>query len=99
MKLARFNDDRIGVVRVDSIVDVTDIVDGQPGIWPPVAMNRLIANFGEYRGKLAEERHRQHSLRGEIDAAQERRLSARCDWIFRHRKWNGVKLRGHGPIP
>jgi 2-keto-4-pentenoate hydratase/2-oxohepta-3-ene-1,7-dioic acid hydratase in catechol pathway len=52
MKLARFNDDRIGVVGVDSIVDVTDIVDGQSGIWPPVAMNRLIANFGEYRGKL-----------------------------------------------
>jgi 2-keto-4-pentenoate hydratase/2-oxohepta-3-ene-1,7-dioic acid hydratase in catechol pathway len=52
MKLARFNDDRIGVVQGDTIVDVTDLVDGQPGIWPPVAMNRLIANFAKHRAKL-----------------------------------------------
>ncbi|HXJ02048.1 MAG TPA: fumarylacetoacetate hydrolase family protein [Micropepsaceae bacterium] len=52
MKLARFNDNRIGVVQGDLIVDVTDIVHGDPGSWPPVAMNRLIANFAEYRGKL-----------------------------------------------
>src|SRR5215467_6088243 len=52
MKLARFNNDRIGIVRDDTIVDVTDIVDGAPGTWPPVAMNRLIANFAEFRGKL-----------------------------------------------
>src|ERR1700704_5887001 len=52
MKIARFNDNRIGVVRGETIVDVTDIVGGDPGAWPPVAMNRLIAEFGEYRGKL-----------------------------------------------
>jgi len=52
MKLARFDNDRIGVVRDGAIVDVTGIVDAQPGAWPPVAMNRLIANFSEYRGKL-----------------------------------------------
>jgi 2-keto-4-pentenoate hydratase/2-oxohepta-3-ene-1,7-dioic acid hydratase in catechol pathway len=52
MKIARFNDDRIGVVRGDVIVDVTDAADAQPGAWPPVAMNRLIANFAEYRPKL-----------------------------------------------
>jgi 2-keto-4-pentenoate hydratase/2-oxohepta-3-ene-1,7-dioic acid hydratase in catechol pathway len=52
MKLARFNDDRIGIVRGDEIIDVTDIAGGEPGAWPPVAMNRLIANFAEYRPKL-----------------------------------------------
>ena len=52
MKLARFDDNRIGIVRDDDIIDVTDVVDGRPGEWPPVAMNRLIANFAEFRGKL-----------------------------------------------
>jgi 2-keto-4-pentenoate hydratase/2-oxohepta-3-ene-1,7-dioic acid hydratase in catechol pathway len=52
MKLARFNDDRIGVVSGEAIVDVTDIAGAEPGSWPPVAMNRLIANFAEYRAKL-----------------------------------------------
>jgi len=31
--------------RGETIVDVTDIVDPSPGAWPPVAMNRLIAEF------------------------------------------------------
>jgi 2-keto-4-pentenoate hydratase/2-oxohepta-3-ene-1,7-dioic acid hydratase in catechol pathway len=52
MKLARFDDDRIGIVRDDAIIDVTGIVEARPREWPPVAMNRLIANFGRYRGKL-----------------------------------------------
>src|SRR5882757_124020 len=52
MKVARFDDNRIGVVRGETIVDVTDMVDPNPGAWPPVAMNRLIAEFAEYRGKI-----------------------------------------------
>jgi len=52
MKLARFDDNRIGIVREDDIIDVTEIVDGRSREWPPVAMNRLIANFAELRGKL-----------------------------------------------
>src|SRR5215471_2000539 len=52
MKLARFDDDRIGIVRDDTIIDVTGIVGETPGAWPPVAMNRLIANFAEFRGRL-----------------------------------------------
>jgi 2-keto-4-pentenoate hydratase/2-oxohepta-3-ene-1,7-dioic acid hydratase in catechol pathway len=52
MKIARFDANRIGVVRGDDIIDVTDTVDGRPGEWPPVAMNRLIAEFSEYRPKL-----------------------------------------------
>ncbi len=52
MKLARFDDDRIGVVEGDAIVDVSEAADAKAGAWPPVAMNRLIANFAEYRPKL-----------------------------------------------
>jgi 2-keto-4-pentenoate hydratase/2-oxohepta-3-ene-1,7-dioic acid hydratase in catechol pathway len=52
MKLARFGDDRIGLVRDEVIVDITDAVGAMPGEWPPVAMNRLIANFAELKRKL-----------------------------------------------
>ena len=52
MKLARFGDDRIGIVRDDVIVDVTEIAGAASGEWPPVAMNRLIANFAELKRKL-----------------------------------------------
>src|SRR5882762_8848880 len=52
MKLARFDDDRIGIVRDDTIIDVTGIVDARPREWPPVAMVRMIANFDRYRSKL-----------------------------------------------
>jgi 2-keto-4-pentenoate hydratase/2-oxohepta-3-ene-1,7-dioic acid hydratase in catechol pathway len=52
MKLARFDDDRIGIVRDDTIIDVTALVGATAGEWPPVAMNRLIANFAEFRAKL-----------------------------------------------
>ena len=52
MKLARFDDGRIGVVRGDSIVDVTSILGADPAEWPPVAMNRLIARFEDHRQSL-----------------------------------------------
>ncbi len=53
MKIARFDGDRIGILKEDGIVDVTDAIGANPGDWPPVAMNRLIAEFQEYRAKLA----------------------------------------------
>jgi 2-keto-4-pentenoate hydratase/2-oxohepta-3-ene-1,7-dioic acid hydratase in catechol pathway len=53
MKIARFNDDRIGILQEDRIIDVTDAIGARPGEWPPVAMNRLIAEFPEYRARLA----------------------------------------------
>ena len=52
MKIARFDDGRIGIASGDSIIDVTDAIGAQPGEWPPVAINRLIADFAEYRPKL-----------------------------------------------
>jgi 2-keto-4-pentenoate hydratase/2-oxohepta-3-ene-1,7-dioic acid hydratase in catechol pathway len=52
MKIARFDDDRIGVVRGDSLVDVTALVGAVPGEWPPVAMCRVIKDFAKYRAKI-----------------------------------------------
>jgi 2-keto-4-pentenoate hydratase/2-oxohepta-3-ene-1,7-dioic acid hydratase in catechol pathway len=52
MKVARFGEDRIGIVRDERIVDVTEAAGAAPGEWPPVAMNRLIANFAELKRKL-----------------------------------------------
>src|SRR5258708_1841187 len=52
MKIARFDNNRIGVVRGEALVDVTDMVDPAPDAWPPVAMNRLISDFAQVRGKL-----------------------------------------------
>jgi 2-keto-4-pentenoate hydratase/2-oxohepta-3-ene-1,7-dioic acid hydratase in catechol pathway len=52
MKLARFDEGHIGVVRGDSIVDVTGIVGADPAEWPPVAMTRLIAQFERYRDEM-----------------------------------------------
>jgi len=52
MKLARFDDDRIGIVRGDTILDVTAIAGAVQGEWPPVAMCRLIANFARLKEKL-----------------------------------------------
>ena len=32
--------------------DVTETIGARSGEWPPVAMNRLIAEFAEFRPKL-----------------------------------------------
>lgn len=47
MKLARFNEGRLGVVDQDEIVDVTEICGMDPAEWPPVGMPRVIARFAE----------------------------------------------------
>ena len=51
MKLIRFHDDRIGVSDGTKAADVTHLC-GKAGDWPPVSMNRLIANFHGLRGQL-----------------------------------------------
>lgn len=53
MKLARFDEDRVGVVVADGIVDVTDVVGFDPHEWPPVGPTRLIAGFAGLRDKIA----------------------------------------------
>ncbi|HMI19145.1 MAG TPA: fumarylacetoacetate hydrolase family protein [Sphingomonas sp.] len=49
MKLVSYNGKRLGVIRDDKVVDVSDLVATSVGEWPPVGMNRLIAH---YHGKL-----------------------------------------------
>jgi 2-keto-4-pentenoate hydratase/2-oxohepta-3-ene-1,7-dioic acid hydratase in catechol pathway len=52
MKLARYNEGRIGVVVDRGMVDVSDIVGSDEGQFPPVSMTRLISGFDGYRDAL-----------------------------------------------
>ena len=52
MKLAFFNDFRLGVVKGDRVVDVTSLVEDIPHIGPHHLINGLIENFDDYRDKL-----------------------------------------------
>ena len=49
MRLARFNEGRIGIVVEEDVIDVTDLVAHDLQAWPQVAMNRLIANYESYK--------------------------------------------------
>jgi len=53
MRLAVYDDNKVGVVKDGQIVDVTDLVGG-PEEWPPVAVTRLIAGFSRLRPQLEE---------------------------------------------
>ena len=59
MKLVRFNGGRLGVVRGEFVVDVTDVAQIQPGEFPPVGMNRLIADFPARKSALEAAQGRQ----------------------------------------
>jgi len=52
MKLVYFNDYRLGVLKGDSVVDVTAAVQKIPHTGPGDLMNGLIARWSEYRGVL-----------------------------------------------
>ena len=52
MKLVYFNDFRLGVLKRDTVVDVTTVVRKIPHTGPGDLMNGLIARFSEYRGAL-----------------------------------------------
>lgn len=52
MKLAFFNDFKLGVVKGDNIVDVSAVVADIPHTGPGDLMSGLIARFDAYRGKL-----------------------------------------------
>ena len=52
MKLAFFNDFKLGVVKGESIVDVSAVVQDIPHSGPGDLMSGLIARFDQYRGKL-----------------------------------------------
>jgi 2-keto-4-pentenoate hydratase/2-oxohepta-3-ene-1,7-dioic acid hydratase in catechol pathway len=54
MKLATFDDHRIGVVEGDRIVDVTEAAGVDPYRWPPVGMVSLIGAFDRLRPRIEE---------------------------------------------
>jgi 2-keto-4-pentenoate hydratase/2-oxohepta-3-ene-1,7-dioic acid hydratase in catechol pathway len=52
MKLVFFDDFKPGVIKGDSVVDVSDAVSSIPHTSPHDLLNRLIENFSEHRGRL-----------------------------------------------
>jgi 2-keto-4-pentenoate hydratase/2-oxohepta-3-ene-1,7-dioic acid hydratase in catechol pathway len=54
MRLAVFDDNKVGVVKDGQVVDVTDLVGAGHEEWPPVAVTRAIALFSRLRPRLEE---------------------------------------------
>ncbi|MBM3528727.1 MAG: fumarylacetoacetate hydrolase family protein [Alphaproteobacteria bacterium] len=54
MKLAFFDDYKLGVVTGDSVVDVSDAVKDIPRLGPQDVIRGVIENFGQLKGKLAD---------------------------------------------
>jgi 2-keto-4-pentenoate hydratase/2-oxohepta-3-ene-1,7-dioic acid hydratase in catechol pathway len=52
MKIARYNGGKIGVVVDDRIIDVSRVCGVDPAEWPPVGINRVIANFASLRAAI-----------------------------------------------
>jgi hypothetical protein len=52
MKLAYFDDYRLGVLRGGTVVDVSAVVKDIPHTGPHDLMSSLIAHFDSYRGRL-----------------------------------------------
>lgn len=53
MKICRFNDDRLGRVDGDTIVDITHALDAIPALrWPAPMGDRLIANWDAVRARI-----------------------------------------------
>ena len=52
MKLAFFDDFKLGVVKGDAIHDVSAVVKDIPHVGPGDLISGLIAKFEDYRGKL-----------------------------------------------
>jgi 2,4-diketo-3-deoxy-L-fuconate hydrolase len=53
MKLCRFNDNRLGVVLADDVIDVTAALSSLPSLtWPVAPGDHLIRNFGSIRSAV-----------------------------------------------
>ncbi len=52
MKLAFFDDVKLGVVKGETIVDVSAVVRDIPHTGPGDLISGLIARFADYRGRL-----------------------------------------------
>ena len=54
MRLAVFDDSRLGLVRDNLVVDVSDLAGAGTGEWPPVFLLRAISGFDRLRPRLEE---------------------------------------------
>jgi 2-keto-4-pentenoate hydratase/2-oxohepta-3-ene-1,7-dioic acid hydratase in catechol pathway len=54
MRLVVFDDSRLGLLRDERVVDVSDLVGAGAAEWPPVFLLRAIAGFGGLRPRLEE---------------------------------------------
>jgi len=54
MRIAVYDNNRVGLVRNETLVDVSDIVSARDGEWPPVFLLRAIADFDRLRPRLTE---------------------------------------------
>jgi 2-keto-4-pentenoate hydratase/2-oxohepta-3-ene-1,7-dioic acid hydratase in catechol pathway len=54
MKLLFFDDFKLGVLKGDSVVDVSEVVRGIPHTGPHNLINGLIEQFADYKGRLEE---------------------------------------------
>jgi 2-keto-4-pentenoate hydratase/2-oxohepta-3-ene-1,7-dioic acid hydratase in catechol pathway len=54
VKLAKFDQQHLGLVRDDRVVEISDLAPVPTGMWPPVADIALIARFEELRPALEE---------------------------------------------
>ena len=52
MRVVVYDDSRVGLLRDDSVVDVSDLVGAGPGEWPPTFLLRAIAGWDRLRPRL-----------------------------------------------
>src|SRR5262249_33643320 len=62
MRIAVYDDTRMGLVRNETLVDVSDLVSARDGEWPPVFLLRAIADFDRLRPRLTEALQRREGV-------------------------------------
>jgi len=62
MRIAVYDDSRVGLVRNETLVDVSDLVSARDGEWPPVFLLRAIANFDRLRPALSDALQRREGV-------------------------------------
>ena len=63
MKLLFFDDFKLGVLKGDTVVDVSDVVRNIPHTGAHNLINGLIERFAEYKGRLEEAVNRDRACR------------------------------------
>ena len=73
MKICFFNDYRLGVVKGDAVVDVTDAVKDIPHTGPHNLINGLIERLGDYKKKLEDAANKRQGRAGQLRQIPRRR--------------------------